>query len=108
MFISFSNSSVASIAQALQEIVDEHLSSYESEIYTKLKEHEHGGLYAIEDAVEQAASDMAEEFHGDIEAVVTDYFDRHTHWQSESVDKIQEKLDEAIQQAEDEKEDEDV
>ena len=108
MYISFSNSSVGSIAQALQEIVDEHLSSYESEIYTKLKEHEHGGDYAILDAVEQAASDMAEEFHGDIEAVVTDYFDRHSHWQSESVDKIQEKLDEAIQQAEDEKEDKDV
>jgi len=105
MYISLSGSSISSISSALEEYVRDHLSHYESETYDKLQEHEYGGSYATDLAVEETASDMAEEFHGDIEAIVTDYFDNHTHWQDEGRQKLEEKLKEADEEAEDNKED---
>ena len=85
MYISLSGSSLSSLSSALEEYVRDHLSHYERETYDKLQEHEFGGDYATELAVEETASDMAEEFHGDIEAIVQDYFERHTHWQEETL-----------------------
>lgn len=105
MYISLSGSSISSISSALEEYVRDHLSHYESETYDKLQEHEYGGSYATDLAVEEIASDMAEEFHGDIEAIVTDYFDNHTHWQDEGRQKLEEELKEADEEAEYNKED---
>jgi len=105
MYISLSGSSISSISSALEEYVRDHFNHYESEIYDKLQEHEYGGSYATDLSVEETASDMAEEFHGDIEAIVTDYFDNHTHWQDEGRQKLEEKLKEADEEAEDNKED---
>jgi len=104
MFISLSSSSISSLSSALEEFVREHLSHCERETYDKLHEHEYGGEYATDLAVEETASDMAEEFHGDIEAIVTDYFERHTHWQDEGREKLEEKLKEADEEAEANKE----
>ena len=73
MYISFSGSSVSSISSALEEYVRDHLSHYERETYDKLHEHEYGGDYATDLVVEEQAKEMAEEFHGDIENIVTDY-----------------------------------
>ena len=105
MYISFSGSSVKSISSALEEYVRDHLSHYERETYDKLREHEFGGDYATELVVEEKAEEMAEEFHGDIEAIVTDYFERHTIWQAEALEKLEEKLKEADEEAEANKED---
>jgi len=104
MYISLSGSSLNSLSSALEEFVRDHLSHYESETYEKLHAHEFGGDYATDLAVEETASDMAEEFHGDIEAIVTDYFERHSHWQDEGREKLEDKLKEADEEAEANKE----
>jgi uncharacterized phage-like protein YoqJ len=105
MYISFSGSSISSISSALEEYVRDHLSHYENEIFDKLEAHEYGGSYEIDLVIEEISSDMAEEFHGDIEGIVTDHFDNHTHWQSEAREKLEEKLKEADEEAEGDKED---
>lgn len=105
MYISLSGSSLASLSSALEEYVRDYLSHYESETYEKLNGHEYGGEYAIDLVVEETASDMAEEFHGDIEAIVQDYFDNHTHWQDEGREKLENNLKQADEEAEADKED---
>jgi uncharacterized phage-like protein YoqJ len=105
MYISFSGSSLASLSSALEEYVRDYLSHYESETYEKLHGHEYGGEYATDLVVEETASDMAEEFHGDIEAIVQDYFDNHTHWQDEGREKLENNLKQADEEAEANKED---
>jgi len=106
MYISLSGSSLSSLSSALEEYVRDHLLHYERETYDKLHAHEFGGEYATDLAVEETASDMAEEFHGDIEAIVTDYFERNTHWQAEALEKLEDKLKEADEEEEANKEDE--
>ena len=105
MYISLSGSSISSISSALEEYVRDHLNHYESETYDKLQEHEYGGDYPIENLLEEVSSNRAEEFHGDIENIVTDYFDNHTHWQDEGRERLEDKLKEADEEAEDNKED---
>ena len=100
MYISLSGGSIDAIARELEDFVRDYLSHYESELYNKLLDHEHGGESEIELTVEEVASDMAEELHGDMEAIVSDYFERHSHWQSDARENLEDKLNLADQELE--------
>ena len=101
MYVNLSHSSIDAIAEGLAEVVLDHLQHSYSKNYEKLKEHEYGGDYAIENLLEEVGSSMAEEFHGDIEGVINDYFERNQFWQQDAEEAVDKALEEADEEAED-------
>ena len=96
MQIYLSHSSIEAIVEGLMDVVKDYLEHTDCENYKKLKEHEYVGDNIIEDLLEEVANNMAEDFHGDIESVINDYFNRNTFWQqdaNEAVDKALSKAD---------------
>ena len=106
MYVNLSHSSIEAIAEGLAELALDHLQHSYSKNYEKLKEHEYGGDYAVENLLEELSSAMAEEFHGDIEGVINDYFDRNRYWQQDAEEAVHAALTEADEEEEDNKEDE--
>ena len=100
MYVNLSHGSIEAIAEALESVVKEYLEQYYSENTERLKEHEEGGDYDVDLVAEEVSTKMAEEFHGDIEAIVTDYFERNGYWQQEA----EEAIDKALKEADEEKE----
>ena len=107
MYVNLSHGSIEAIAEGLAELALDYLQHSYPENFEKLKEHEYGGDYAIENLLEEIGSNMAEEFHGDIEGVINDYFDRNRYWQQEAEEAVDKALKEADEEEEDNKEDED-
>ena len=107
MYVNLSHGSIETIAEGLAELALDHLQHSYSKNFEKLKEHEYGGDYAIENLLEEIGSNMAEEFHGDIEGVINDYFDRNRYWQQDAEEAVDKALKEADEEEEDNKEDED-
>ena len=105
MNVNLSYSSIEAIAEGLADVVKDYLEQADYENYKKLKEHEYGGDYPIENLLEEVSSNMAEEFHGDIEGIINDYFERNGYWQQEAEEAIDKALKEADEEAEDNKED---
>ena len=106
MYINLSHSSLSDIAEELQSVVKEYLEQYYSENFERLKEHEEGGDYTIDLVVEEVSTNMAEEFHGDMENVINDYFERNGYWQQEAEEAVDKALREADEEAEENKEEE--
>ena len=100
MYVNLSHSSIEAIAEGLADVVKDYLEHADYENFKKLKDHEYGGDYAIENLLEEVGSNMAEEFHGDIEGVINDYFERNGYWQQEA----EEDIDKALKEADEEKE----
>jgi len=108
MYVNLSHGSIENIADGLAELALDHLQHSYAENYKKLKEHEYGGDYAIENLLEELGSNMAEEFHGDMEGVILSYFERNQYWQQDAEEAVDKALAEAEVEAEDNKEDEDA
>lgn len=105
MYVNLSHSSIESIAEGLADVVKDYLEYADYENYKKLKEHEYAGHYTIEDMLEKISNNMAEEFHGDIESVINDYFDRNGFWQQDAEEAVDKVLAEADEEEELNKED---
>ena len=106
MYVNLSHSSIEAIAEGLADVVKDYLEHADCENFKRLKEHEYGGDYAVENLLEELSSAMAEEFHGDIEGVINDYFDRNRYWQQDAEEAVHAALTEADEEEEDNKEDE--
>ena len=107
MYVNLSHSSIEAIAEGLADVVKDYLEHADYENFKKLKEHEYGGDFPISDLLEDVGSNMAEEFHGDIEGVINDYFERNQYWQQEAEEAVDKALADADQEEEDNKEYED-
>lgn len=107
MYVNLSHSSIEAIAEGLADVVKDYLEHADYENFKKLKEHEYGGDFAIEDLIEEVGSNMAEEFHGDIEGVINDYFERNQFWHQEAEEAVDKALHDANEEEEDNKEYED-
>ncbi|MBV72508.1 MAG: hypothetical protein CMH52_14380 [Myxococcales bacterium] len=107
MYVNLSYSSIENIAEGLVDLALDYLKDVDYQNFKKLKEHEYGGDYAIENLLEEVSSYMAESFHGDIEGIVLEYFERNKFWQQDVEEAVDKALEEADVEAEDNKEDED-
>jgi hypothetical protein len=101
MYVNLSHSSIEAIAEGLADVVKDYLEHADYKNYKKLKEHEYGGDYPIENLIEEVSLNMAEEFHGDIEGIINDYFDRNRFWQQDAEEAVDKALEEADEEAED-------
>ena len=107
MYVNLSHSSIEAIAESLADVVRDYLDYSDYVNFKKLEKHEYGGDYPIENLLEEVSTNMAEEFHGDIEGVINDYFERNKFWQQEAEEAVDKALKEADEEEEDNKEDED-